>query len=303
MTMRIRPAAWAGLVLSGVLATAMLAFAPSRSAAQVVNGFDVFQANCDGCHELYDPADARTKEIVAAKGGWAAVLDDMVKNRGAALTKQEFTAVLNYLNSFNQVRKQISWNLEALKAHKLAFDPKLAGKLPEGWVSVATGGGDSLWSIQSDTTGKLTFFTPVQGVGENQFALLMNNGGVMKDGSVSTRFRVVSSKTQFPGAGIVFGFNGTQTMYGARISPKSNDLLLFEIDTNGRALLGKAPAPVKAGEWATLGVNITGKKAEITLNGKPVLTRELEKYRGGHVGVLTQADTIAWFDQWNAAVK
>src|SRR5436853_7917709 len=96
----------AGALLLGGIVTGV-ALLPRAAPAQVLSGYDIYRSHCDGCHELYDPEDPkRTRQQ------WQDILTRMVKVRGATLNQQEFTAVLNYVDSFNRPHREIQW-LEA----------------------------------------------------------------------------------------------------------------------------------------------------------------------------------------------
>jgi hypothetical protein len=132
----------AGLLFAAALAAPALT-APSAPAAQGVSGLDVFRMNCDGCHEL--PAPDNPKRTRAE---WQAILQKMVKEKGASLNQAEFTAVLNYLDSFNQVRRQVSWVEKPAVSHKFALEAAMIGKLPDPWVNLTPGASvDSLWAV------------------------------------------------------------------------------------------------------------------------------------------------------------
>lgn len=282
------------MAVAGLVSTAL----NSRPAqAQLLSGFDVYRANCGGCHELYDPEDPkRTREQ------WDAVLTRMVRVRGATLNKQEYTAVLNYLDSFNRPKREIQWNESPAKSWKATFKPADSGKLPAEWVDLTIGADTVVpWAVQADQAKKAAFIGPLKSAGENQFPAVMDNTGVVESGSAATRLQLVSGKGAV-GAGVIFGFKNPQSYYGVRVGPR--DLVLYEVQGQ-RALLRRAPMAVPLKQWQTLEVAVSGKNVQVSLNGKPVaaLTTTIPNYRGGRMGINTQGDTVAMFDQWSVTVK
>src|SRR5262249_20301808 len=168
----------------------MITAPASAPAAQAVSGLDVFRTNCDGCHDLPDPE--RPKR---ARAEWEAVLQKMVKEKGASLNKQEFAAVLDYLDSFNVVHRAVAWNDKPAAAHRFNFDTAQAGAAPDPWVNLTIGGpGEYPWSLQRDPAGKGGLLTPRAPAAEGQTQLLIDNSGVLTAGTITTRLRVPAGK-------------------------------------------------------------------------------------------------------------
>lgn len=286
----------ATLLLAGALLGTVLA--PKPAPAQILSGFDVYRSNCGGCHELYDPEDPkRTRQQ------WDDVLKRMVKVRGATLTPQEYTAVLNYLDSFNRPKREIQWVESPAKSRKAALDPKLTGKLPAEWVDLTVGADAQVpWAIQADAAGKEAYLSPLKAAGENQLPLLIDNTGIVKDGAATVRTQIVSGKGSV-GAGVVFGFRNPQSFYGVRIGPR--DVVLYQVQGGERALLARGVMATPMKKWQVLGVDVSGKSVTVSVNGKPVpgMTKSLDAYQGGRMGIHTQGDTVALFDQWQITVK
>jgi hypothetical protein len=263
-------------------------------AAQGVSGLDVFRTNCDGCHDLPDPE--RPKRTRAE---WEAVLQKMVKEKGASLNKQEFAAVLDYLDSFNVVHRAVAWNDKPAAAHRFAFDTAPSGPAPDPWVNLTVGApGENPWTLQRDPAGKSGFLTPRGAVGEGQTQLLLDNSGILTAGTIATRLRLPTGKGA-GGAGIVFGFRSPLSFFGLRLNPVSKDLVLYDVDQGERALLGRAPFAVPAGQPVTLAVTLSPKQVQVAVNGKPAVTRPLTGYRGGRAGLAAEGPALPTFDQWS----
>lgn len=286
----------AGLALTGGLVALGLTAAPST--AQALSGFDLYRSNCDGCHELYDPeSPKRTRKE------WDTIMTRMVKTRGATLTPQQYTAVLNYVDSFNRAKREIKWVEAPAKSRKAVFTAADAGKLPAEWVDQVVGADLEIpWAVSVDPAGKTAMVGPLKTAGENAFPLLIDNSGMVQNGSIQARMQIVSGVGKL-GAGVVFGFRNSQSYFGCRISP--TDVVLYEVQGGQRALLARAPLALANKKWHTLGLDLTGKEVKVTVDGQPApaLTRTLPGYQGGRAGVHTQGDTVAVFDQWSVTVR
>jgi len=297
MSRRIFARLTVGTLAVGTLVAGAL-MSPRPAPAQVLSGFDVYRSNCGGCHDLYDPEDPKH-----SRQEWEVILNRMVKQRGATLDKQEFSAVLNYLDSFNRPRREIQWVETPAKTHKAVLNPADDGKLPPTWVDI-TVGADVLvpWGVQGNPATKTAYLAPLKSATEGQFPALIDNTGIVTNGTASVRLQVVSGKGAV-GAGLVFGFRNAQSFYGLRVGPR--DVVLYQVQGGERALLARTTTAVPVKQWHTLGLDLNGTEVKISLNGKPMpeLTRKVEAYRGGRLGIHTQGDTVALFDQWQVTVK
>jgi len=283
----------AGAILLGT------ALSERPAPAQALSGLDLYRTNCDGCHDLYDPEDPKR-----TRAQWDTILTRMVKERGATLNAQEFKAVLNYLDSFNREPRQIQWVETPAKSRKAVFPAASVGKLPAEWVDLTVGGDEEIpWAVEVDPKTQSGYVAPLKTAGENQYPVLIDNTGIVKDGGATARLQIVSGKGAL-GAGVVFGFRSPQSYYGVRISP--TDVLLYEVQNGQRALLApRASMPLPTKQWHTVSVQLAGKEVKVSVDNKPLpgLTRTLASYRGGRMGIHTQADTVALFDQWEVVAK
>ena len=214
MSRRILARAAAGAaVVAGIAAGALLA--PRPAPAQVLSGFDVYRSNCDGCHELYDPEDPKR-----TRAQWEVIMNRMVKQRGATLTTQEFSAVLNYLDSFNRPRREIHWLDTPAKSHKATFTPADDGKQPADWVDLTFGSDQPVpWAVQGNAAAKTGYLSPLKAAAEGQYPALIDNTGVVQNGSATVKAQILSGKGAV-GAGLVFGYRNPQSFFGVRISPR-----------------------------------------------------------------------------------
>lgn len=262
--------------------------------AQTLSGIDLFKTRCDGCHELPEPDDPKRPRMV-----WDQIVSRMIKVRGAVLNVPEKNTLLNYLDSFNREPRQIKWVDEPAKSRTAALPIGDVGKLPTEWVDVTLGADDPIpWAIQGDT--KTSYLMPLKGAPESQFPALIDNTGIVQNGKAAVRVQLVSGKSA--GAGVIFGYKSPQSYFGVRVSPQN--VMLYEVQNGQRALRARAPMTVSVKQWHAVTVEIKDRTVITTLDGKPLpeLTRTLEAYRGGRLGLHTQADTVAMFDQWAITV-
>lgn len=283
--------------LAAGAATVALLLTPHSGSTQALSGFDVYRANCSGCHELPDPEDPKR-----TRDEWNAILDRMVKEKGASLNEQEQAAVLNYLDSFNRPKREIRWNDAPARSRTAQFTTADGGKLSSEWVELTLGGNAvAPWAVQADGTGKSAYLQPLKTAPEGQSPAVLDNTGVVGNGSVATRVQLLSGRGAV-GAGMIFGFRDPQSYFGVRLGPK--DVALYEARGGNRSLRARSVVAVPLRQWQTLEITLAGKQVAVTLNGKalPELSVVLEGYTGGHVGLHTQGDTVAVFDQWRLTV-
>jgi hypothetical protein len=281
-----------------VVGAALIApLSPGAAPAQVVSGFDVFRSNCGGCHELYDPeSPVRTREQ------WDEILTRMVQLRGATVSKPEQAAVLSYLDSFNRPKAETVWVEAPARSHTSTLAPADLGKLPLPWVELTPGADTPVpWAAQGDPAAKALFLSPLKTVSQEQVTAIIDNSGLVENGSIKTRLQVVSGRGAL-GAGVVFGYVGPQSFYSARLSPSG--AALFEERGGPPTLLARAEMPLPQKQWHALRVDLAGGEVKISVNGVPIpeLTRALPAYRAGRLGLHTQGDTVAVFDQWEVMI-
>ena len=278
-------------------AALMAPLSPGAAPAQVLSGFDVFRSNCGGCHEPYDPeSPVRTREQ------WDEILTRMVQIQGATLSKPEHAAVLSYLDSFNRAKRETTWVDAPARSHTSTLAPADLGKLPAPWMELTPGVDTPVpWAVQGDPVAKTLYLSPLKTVAQERLTAIIDNSGIVENGRMVTRLQVVSGRGAV-GAGILFGYVGAQSFYCVRLS--STGVALYEERGGPPLLLARAEMPLPQKQWHTLRVDLAGGEVKINVNGKPVteLSRALPGYRAGRLGLHTQGDTVAVFDQWEVTV-
>src|SRR5439155_20058047 len=137
-------------------------------------------------------------------------------------------------------------------ADRFAFDAAPAGPAPDPWITQTIGApGESPWTLQRDPAGKSGFLLPRAGVAEGQTQILLDNSGILTAGTITTRLRIPAGKGA-GGAGIVFGFRSPLSFFGLRLNPVAKELILYDVDQGERALLGRAPLALPAGQPVNL---------------------------------------------------
>lgn len=288
------------LVLLGV--GALAALGPFSAFAQVNNGYFVLQNNCKGCHPL-SITDPEIKK--RPRKEWDKILTRMIKERGASLNKREYALLLDYLDSFNYLPKEINWVTGPARSHQVTFSAKQMPQVPQPLVAQTSGTGKvTPWIMGQDLKAKSLFVAPSRPAKDGQYPMLIDNSGMVKDGAVSVKMRIDAGKGRL-GAGLVIGYLGPSSYFGVRISPTSNDLVLYRVTPDARSLLARVRLKVDVDAWHTLAIQVKGGEATVTFNGQKMaqMSRPLPNYRAGHVGFGTQGVTMAQFDGWSVQVS
>jgi len=293
----IRPRALAGWLAAVALALGI----PLVVRAQANSGYLVLQNNCRGCHSL-EVADPETKKRTRAE--WAKILDRMVNQRGASLNKRERALLLDYFDSFNYLPAAINWAPGPAKSHQLTLSPKDKSRVPAPMVAQTSGTGRTTpWVVAQDAKTKALFLAPSRPAKDGHYPLLLDNSGVVGNGRVSVKFQIAPGKGRL-GAGLVVGYLGSSSYYGVRVSPTSNDVVLYRVTPDARSLLARTRLKVAISVEHTLSLKVTGGRSEVLFDGKPLpqLSRAIPGYRPGHVGFGTQGPTAARFTDWRVEV-
>jgi hypothetical protein len=280
----------AGMLAVGLAAWLGVAGGPADG--QALSGADLYQANCQGCHELYDPESPRR-----SRAEWDAILTKMIQEQGAALSVRERAAVLAFLDSFNRPPREILWRESAAASRVVEFAAPEEASPPPEWVELTLGSDEVIpWGIAPASTGGGV--APLRRASEGRLPALVDNSGVVRDGAVTARMRLSSPAG---GGGVLIGYRSPRSFYGVRVGAR--DVILFETQGDRRARLARVVRETPVGEWVTLVVQIRNGEARVRLNDQalPGLTRTLPAYHaagGGWAGLHTQSNGGASFNRW-----
>ena len=190
------------------------------------------------------------------------------------------------------------------------------GELPPGWTSAATNHGDlSRWVVQPDPTAPSRPNVLVQsskGGLRYRFPLCLFDKVTCLDGDISVKLKIISGKDD-QDAGVVFRVADQDNYYLVRASARDHDIVMFRV-RNGhfepiRVSGAKSGTygvrhPIKIGDWNLLRVTYKGSQAAVYFNHRKVFDATDTVFKEpGRVGVWTNVDTVAYFDDFRIDKK
>ena len=198
----------------------------------------------------------------------------------------------------------------------------LAGLAP---VGSGTPGPAPVWSVAADKTGPNGMIVRASGPNfrADRFALLLDRADQGRNADIRVRFRIDAGKAS-PAVGIVCAYADPNNYTVLRCSQTLGDLALIQIagpthttvqqtsimlaaapaPNPGGAGLGAAPAapalaptPLAPG-WHTLRLLVHDGQVRGWVDMQKRISTTLPNYSGGKVGLWTQGNTTASFDDW-----
>jgi 3-keto-disaccharide hydrolase len=158
----------------------------------------------------------------------------------------------------------------------------------EGWTTI--GGQWAIEEMAGAPSGKKVL---VQRATNNEFNVTVAPGSYA-DVDVSMKFKPISGREDASG-GIVFRFNEGK-YYVVRANALEDNFRLYAYDRGRRQI---ASARVKApalGQWHTVRLVAVGDQIQAWLDGARYLDHRDSRFKAGHVGLWTKADSITAFD-------
>lgn len=201
--------------------------------------------------------------------------------------------------------------LTACEVRAVGFDAAAPGHLPAGWA--AANGDSARWEIIQDETApsKPYVLAQLSAAPQGVFSLAILEGEDVADGSVSVRFKPVAGQADRAG-GLVWRYRDAGHYYLARASALANNLAVFKVVDGKPALLAPRGKPepaaierrVPSQSWSTLKVKFRGARFQLYFNHRQLLEVEDGTLTGpGKAGLLTQADSVIWFDDFRLERK
>jgi hypothetical protein len=206
-------------------------------------------------------------------------------------------------------------------ATSINFDSMKLGQLPPGWTSTVTNHGDHppQWMVEHDPTAPsrpnvLAQFS--KGGLHYRFPVCLFDKVTCVDGDVSVKIKIISGKDN-QDAGVVFRAVDQNNYYLVRASAREHNIEMFRVkdgtfepirpisvsngtSTNSYAVLH----PIKIGDWNLLRVTYKGNQATVYFNHRKVFdARDSQLNSPGRGGVWTNADTVAYFDDFRIDKK
>ena len=187
------------------------------------------------------------------------------------------------------------------KPRTITFGKADLGKTPKGWTAASTGKGEgSVWKVVADDTApsKSGYVIAQTAEGPNPFFnLCVVDDTNYKDVEVTVSFKAVKGKLD-QGGGIVWRYQDANNYYIARMNPLEDNFRVYKVVAGKRIQLAtKEDLTVKAGEWHTITIKMTGEQIECSLDGKQHLDVKDDTFaKPGKVGLWTKADAQTYFD-------
>lgn len=186
-----------------------------------------------------------------------------------------------------------------------------ADKIPPGFRSVVAGTGPvGEWKVMMDEVppmlAPLTEKAPVvtkravlaqlsQDPTDERFPMLIFDGDVFTDFTLTTRFKLVSGKTEQM-AGIAFRVQDQRNFYVVRASGLGKNLRFYKVVGGERGNPIGPQVDVPVGVWNELRIDCKGNQIRCFLNGKetiPTLTDN--SFTSGKIGFWTKSDSVSYF--------
>jgi len=206
--------------------------------------------------------------------------------------------------------------LPFLSAININFDSMKLGELPAGWTSAAANQGNpGHWIIQHDPTAPSrpnVLAQSTKGGLRYRFPVCLFDKVTCTDGDISVKIKILSGKDD-QDAGVVFRAVDQNNYYLVRASAREHNIVMFRVkdgrfdpirvNTSGNSSYG-VRRPIKIGDWNLLRVTYKGTQASVYYNHRKVFDANDSAFTSpGRSGVWTNADTIAYFDDFRIDKK
>ena len=322
-------AAFASLTAAGVAVSAALtppprsaADTPKPDAAQVKA---LYAEKCSACHNLPNP-----EEKGYTRPQWQRTVNTMLTKYHASesIAPGEAAQIVDYLATFapktgGRQRPADPWGTDTLDVWTEAPNATrvfnfagggLAGLAP---VGAGTPGPAPVCSVAADKTGPDGMVARVSGPNfrADRFALLLDRADQGRNVDVRVRFRIDGGKAS-PAVGIVCAYADPDHYAVLRCNQALGDLSLIQIagpthTTVQQTPITLPPAPLPAGAapaalappplapgWHTLRLLVHDGQVRGWVDMQKRISTTLPNYGGGKVGLWTQGNTTASFDDW-----
>ena len=277
----------------------------------------LYAEKCSACHNLPSP-----QEKGYSRAEWQRTVNTMLTKYHASdeIAPPEAARIVDYLATFapkpnagNGRRSNDPWATDDLDVWTTSptasrvfnFEAgSLAGLAP---VGSGTPGPAPLCAVHPDTPGADGLVARVAGPNfhPDRFAVLLDRADRGRNFDVRVRFRIDSGKVS-PAAGIVFGYTAPNQYTVLRCSQNLGDLALIQIAGPVHTTLQQtavtlpppaAPVPL-AGGWHTLRLLVRDGQARGWIDMQKRISVTLPGDITGSVGLWTQGNTAASFDDW-----
>jgi hypothetical protein len=203
----------------------------------------------------------------------------------------------------------VAITLPFFSATNINFDSMRLGELPAGWVPAQH------WVVQHDPTApsrpNVLARLSKAGIGATYPVCFLDNLKCL-DGDVSVKVKILSGK-QGQSAGLVFRAIDESNYYLVRASTREHNIAMFRVQDGhfepvrinaSRGTTFNVVRPIKVGDWNLLRVTYKGNQASVYFNHRKVFdANDAGLHSAGRAGVWTNADTVAYFDDFRIDKK
>ncbi len=302
-----------------------VAAAPRADGAQVKA---LYGEKCSACHNLPKP-----DEKGYSRAEWQRTVGTMLNKYHASesIAPGEAAQIVDYLATFAPKQARGGghssdpwatdtadvWTDTPQVSRVFNFEGGgLAGLAP---VGAGTPGPAPLWTVKPDRPGADGLVARASGPAfrADRFALLLDRADAGRSVDVRVRFRIDSGKAS-PAVGIVFGYADPDHYAVLRCNQTLDDLALIQIAGTvhttvqqtplvlpAAAAPGQPPPLLGAGGtiplapgWHTLRLLVRDGQVRGWVDMQKRVSVALPAYNGGKVGLWTQGNTVASFDDW-----
>ena len=306
--------------------------APKTDAASTAASKALYGEKCSACHNLPDPVE---KSYTRAQ--WQRTVNQMLTKYKASdsISPPQAAQIVDYLAAFapktaaldgggrgrrnngrNRDRSTDPWATDTADVWTDApsttqvFNFEAASPLTSlSALGAGTPGPAPVWSVGSDKAAKASANASVARVSApearaDRFALLLDKSGSGQNIDTRVRFRIDAGKVS-PAVGLVVGYIDPKHYTVLRCNQTLGDLALIQIAEPTHTTLQQTPlalppaaaAPLAPG-WHTLRVLVHNGEVRGWLDMQKRINIALPGYTGGKVGLWSQGNTAASFDDW-----
>jgi hypothetical protein len=204
----------------------------------------------------------------------------------------------------------IAVSLPFLSAININFDSVQSGQLPPGW-SPPQG---AQWIVQHDPTApsRPNVLARAKGHINPRNPVCFFDQVTCTDGDISVKMKILSGKDG-QDAGVIFRATDQNNYYLVRVSTRDHNVAMFRVQdghfepiriNNHKGATFTVPRPLKVGDWNLLRVTYKGTQASVFFNHRKVFdANDASLSAPGRAGVWTNADTVAYFDDFRIDKK
>ena len=308
--------------------------APAADAATTAASKALYGEKCSACHNLPDPVEkaytrAEWQRTVNRMLNKHKASDSITPPQAAQIvdylaTFAPQTAVLNRGGRGGRNRSTDLWATDVADVWSEApsatqvFNFEASHPLTSfSALGAGTPGPAPEWSVGSDKSGKVSADATVAHVSvpnarPDHFALLVDKSDGGQNVDARVRFRIDAGK-ESPAVGLIVGYTDPRHYTVLRCSQSLGDLALIQITEPMHTTLQQTPLVLRPADspvppaaavvplspgWHTLRVLVHNGEVRGWLDMQKRISIALPGYTGGKVGLWSQGNTAASFDDW-----